>query len=112
MQKDRLNKLDSWRAVCCLGVLWIHCWHLNNSIPLNVLGFNVFKSLSIFGNGVDFFFVISGFCMYYFYVSKLEKLNLKAYKNFIISRVYRIYPAFIVALIVLFNLLKVGWKYF
>lgn len=112
MHKERLNKLDAWRAVCCLGVLWIHCWHLNNSIALNFLGFNVFKFLSIFGNGVDFFFVISGFCMYYFYVSKLEKLNFKAYKNFIISRVYRIYPAFIVALIVYLIYLKWDANFF
>ncbi len=108
MQNDRLNKLDAWRAICCLGVLWIHCWHLNNSIPLNLFGVNLFKLLSIFGNGVDFFFVISGFCMYYFYIGKLENINFKAYKNFIISRIYRIYPAFTISLVVYLIYLKTG----
>lgn len=100
MQNNRLDKLDSWRAICCLGVLWIHCWHLNNSIQLNLFGINIAKPLSIVGNGVDFFFVISGFCMYYFYINKFDNLNLKTYSSYILSRAYRILPSFFIALVV------------
>lgn len=100
MTASRLDKLDAWRAICCLGVLWIHCWHLNGSIPISILGINIAKPLSVLGNGVDFFFVISGFCMYYFYINKLNTLSFNIYKNFILSRFYRIMPAYIFALII------------
>ncbi len=100
MAGDRLNRLDAWRAFCCIGVLWIHCWHINNSIPITVLGFNIAKPLSIIGNGVDFFYVISGFCMYYFYLNKLKENTFESYKNFILSRWYRIVPAYYFAVVV------------
>lgn len=100
MSNFRLNKLDAWRAICCIGVLWIHCWHLNNSLPISIFGINLAKPLSIIGNGVDFFFVISGFCMYYFYTNKLDKINMQSYGSFILSRAYRILPSFLVALVV------------
>lgn len=100
MSNFRLNKLDAWRAICCIGVLWIHCWHLNNSLSISIFGINFAKPLSIIGNGVDFFFVISGFCMYYFYINKLDKINMQSYGSFILSRAYRILPSFLVALVV------------
>ncbi len=100
MLNNRLDRLDSWRAICCLGVLWIHCWHLNSSVPITIAGVNVAKILSIVGNGVDFFFVISGFCIYYFYINKLKIINLKTYSNFILSRFYRIIPAFFISIVI------------
>lgn len=100
MQTNRLDKLDAWRAICCLGVLWIHCWHLNGSIPISFFGLNIAKPLSLLGNGVDFFFVISGFCMYYFYINKLNRFSLNVYKNFILSRLYRIMPVYSFSLII------------
>jgi len=100
MTINRLDKLDAWRAICCLGVLWIHCWHLNGSIPISFFGLNIAKPLSLLGNGVDFFFVISGFCMYYFYINKLKTISYKVYKNFILSRFYRIMPAYLLSLII------------
>lgn len=98
MQVSRLNRLDSWRAICCLGVLWIHCWHINSSIPINLFGLNVAKLLSIFGNGVDFFFVISGFSIYYFKQKIFTDFNFKNYFSFLINRFVRIAPAFYLAL--------------
>lgn len=94
MPQNRISRLDGWRAICCLGVLWIHCWHLNSSSSLNVFGINFAKPLSLLGNGVDFFFAISGFCMYYFYLDKINSSSVKSYTNFIIKRAKRIIPAY------------------
>lgn len=99
MSANRLDRLDAWRSICCLGVLWIHCWHLNASLPLMIFGINIAKPLSIVGNGVDFFFVISGFCMYYFYINKIDKPSFTVYKDFIMTRVYRILPAYAISLV-------------
>jgi peptidoglycan/LPS O-acetylase OafA/YrhL len=112
MSANRLDRLDSWRAICCLGVLWIHCWHLNASLPIVILGLNIVKPFSILGNGVDFFFVISGFCMYYFYINKINKPSLQVYKDFILSRVYRILPAYLFSLVAYTLILKSEWSYF
>lgn len=94
MQVNRITKLDGWRAICCLGVLWIHCWHLNSSASLEIIGFDFAKPLSILGNGVDFFFAISGFCMYYFYLDRINTSSIKSYFNFIVKRARRIIPAY------------------
>lgn len=111
MSANRLDRLDSWRAICCLGVLWIHCWHLNASLPIVVLGINIVKPFSILGNGVDFFFVISGFCMFYFYINKINKPSFQVYKDFILSRVYRILPAYLFSLVAYTLILKSEWSY-
>jgi peptidoglycan/LPS O-acetylase OafA/YrhL len=100
MQADRLIRLDSWRAISCLGVLWVHCWHINNSLPIQIFNFNIAKLLSIFGNGVDFFFVISGFSIYYFKSSVLVDFSFKNYLSFLLNRFIRIAPAFYLAMIV------------
>ncbi len=100
MQADRLIRLDSWRAICCLGVLWIHCWHINNSLPIQMFNFNIAKLLSIFGNGVDFFFVISGFSIYYFKSRVLFDFSFNNYMSFLLNRFIRIAPAFYLALFV------------
>ncbi len=106
MLENRLDRLDTWRAICCLGVLWIHCWHLNASDPIVIAGVNFAKLFSIVGNGVDFFFVISGFCIYYFYINKLKIINAKTYSRFIYSRFYRIIPAFFISIVVYAFLFK------
>jgi peptidoglycan/LPS O-acetylase OafA/YrhL len=98
---ERITRIDSWRAICCLGVLWIHCWGLFGNPVLPVAGFNAARLLAILGNGVDFFFVISGFCMYYFYYAKLLRFNLKEYTYFLFrKRWVRIAPAFYLTVLV------------
>lgn len=110
MPGDRLNRLDSWRAIACLGVLWIHCWHINSSVPIIIFGLNIAKLLSVFGNGVDFFYVISGFCMYYFYLNKLNGNSFDSYKHFILSRWYRIVPAYYFAIIIYVIIAKLSFS--
>lgn len=100
MVGSRIDRLDAWRAFCCIGVLWIHCWHNNGSLPINLFGINIAKPLSIIGNGVDFFYVISGFCMYYFYLNKLKANTFQNYMQFVLSRWFRIAPTYYIAILV------------
>lgn len=61
---------------------------------------NINKLCSIAGNGVDLFFVISGFCMYLMYVAKAGTFVLSEYGHFLLKRFMRIAPAFYVLILV------------
>lgn len=104
--KTRIAPIDTWRAIAALGVVWIHCWtHFGN--PALKIGFvDMYKMIAVVGNGVDFFFVISGFCLYIVWRNK--QINVTNYLDFIRKRWLRIAPAFyaaaiIIALFLFFN---------
>ncbi len=99
-QVNRISQLDAWRSICALGVLWIHSWQLCSNQAIDVLGIDITKYLSVFGNGVDFFFAISGFCMYYFYADQLQNFSWKEIKTFLIKRWFRIAPVFYVGILI------------
>ncbi|MFD2161035.1 acyltransferase family protein [Paradesertivirga mongoliensis] len=96
---NRIRTLDGLRAIAALGVLWIHCWNIHGNPSLVVWGVNVTNLLVLAGNGVDLFFVISGFCMYYFYGSK-RSFSHPDYWNFIKKRWKRLSPVFYIATLV------------
>jgi peptidoglycan/LPS O-acetylase OafA/YrhL len=56
-------------------------------------GIDLTKLLALGGNGVDLFFVISGFCMYYFYASN-SSFSYSDFWGFIKKRWIRLSPAF------------------
>ncbi len=84
--------------IAAFGVVWIHTWTYFGNPSLGIWSFDFYKLIAIVGNGVDFFFVISGFCMYLMVGNK--EYNLKSYLHFIKKRFLRIAPAFYVAVIV------------
>ncbi|HEY0244011.1 MAG TPA: acyltransferase [Mucilaginibacter sp.] len=55
--------------------------------------------MAIGGNGVDLFFVISGFCMYYFYAAK-RNFSYHDFYRFLVKRWVRLSPAFYASTIV------------
>ena len=79
--KLRLAQLDSLRGLAAVMVIVFHCrWNT----PL--------RDLSFFDAGylwVDFFFVLSGFIMFYNY-PRLE--SLRDFRRFLVLRLFRIYP--------------------
>jgi peptidoglycan/LPS O-acetylase OafA/YrhL len=96
--KNRILPLDGWRTIASLGVVWIHAWTMVGNPALNLFGINVFKPLAIVGNGVDFFFVISGFCLYL--ILKDKPIKVAVYITFIKNRWLRIGPAFYICAII------------
>lgn len=94
----RIVELDGLRTVAILGVLFAHTWAFGcGSPPLLLLGLDWNRLLSIFGTGVDLFFVISGFCMH-LVLSKKPGLDWDRYRDFLIGRAKRILPAYLVAM--------------
>lgn len=98
---NRLVNLDSLRGIAALTVFFSHAIGF---MPLKPEWFYLISDyqLHIFYDGaaaVDLFFVLSGFCIAYgFYVN--DKYNQIKYVNFVIRRIFRLYPAYLVALLI------------
>lgn len=72
-------------------------WTFYDNPPLRVASVDFYQLLAIVGNGVDFFFVISGFCMYLMTYKK--SFDLHSYLKFLMKRFTRIAPAFYTAVL-------------
>jgi peptidoglycan/LPS O-acetylase OafA/YrhL len=97
--RERIQALDGLRFLAALGVLWIHTWTRFSNPRFFIGGVDIANLLAIGGNGVDLFFVISGFCMYYFYASRTQ-FSYHDFYRFIVKRWVRLSPAFYAATIV------------
>ncbi|WP_293312283.1 acyltransferase family protein [Pedobacter sp. UBA5917] len=95
LKENRIISLDGFRALAAIGVCYIHSWSSFGNPQINLFGFDFSKILAIGGNGVDLFFVISGFIMYTNYGTKNYSV-----KEFLIKRWIRLSPAFYAASIV------------
>ena len=82
--KKRISELDALR---CIAALSIVLFHINTTYPF--FNSNVSQSILKFGaTGVDLFFMISGFVI----LLTLEKT--KTWKDFVLRRFARLYPAY------------------
>ncbi|MDP4285505.1 MAG: acyltransferase [Bacteroidota bacterium] len=94
----RIQPLDGLRTIAALGVIWVHVWAFYKIPKLSFFSIDFYQLISIVGNGVDFFFVISGFCMYLMTGNKA--FSIGSYLKFIYKRFLRIAPAFYVSVLV------------
>jgi peptidoglycan/LPS O-acetylase OafA/YrhL len=97
--RQRIQTLDGLRFLAAIGVLWIHSWTIHGNPRCYIGKFDLANLLAIGGNGVDLFFVISGFCMYYFYASKSD-FSYHDFYRFLVKRWVRLSPAFYMATII------------
>lgn len=96
----RIESIDGWRAIAALGVLYTHVWATLSFPTLDVAGVDVMRLMNLWGNGVQLFFVISGFC-FYLVLEKQQQYNLQTAFVFWKKRWLRIAPAFYTACIIL-----------
>ncbi|MFY9641715.1 MAG: acyltransferase [Rhodomicrobium sp.] len=92
--KLHFRALDSWRGICAIIVA---LYHLE---PLGRIYSGDLRSIPIVDNGwlfVDFFFVLSGFVIYYAYAEKLT--DRSSILQFAIRRFGRVWPLHAVILI-------------
>lgn len=97
LRKERLYELDALRGLAVIGVMLSHYTtryenlfgHVKNPYLLD---------FPYGGLGVPLFFIISGFVIY------MTILNSQTIKDFAIKRITRLYPAYIVAVILTFTL--------
>lgn len=82
------NKIDSLQFVRAFAAIWVLITHVFQRLDIKPLGNYYFSGQY----GVDVFFILSGFIIY---LTTKEGTN---YKHFLIKRVFRIFPAYLVCL--------------
>ncbi|MGB1217754.1 MAG: acyltransferase family protein [Saprospiraceae bacterium] len=88
--------MDSVRGIAALMVVFYHFigWHWGERVEYHLASI-VFNG----SDAVSFFFVLSGFVLSFKYFQRGGELNIKKYT---FNRVLRLYPAFIVAVLMNF----------
>jgi peptidoglycan/LPS O-acetylase OafA/YrhL len=101
MQKEnRVPQLDALRGLAALSVFWGHAFGMMPQVPriLEDIQFTPFHFFYDGSAAVLLFFVLSGFVLNLKYVS-FQTYPPHWVSAFIIRRIFRIYPAFLIAII-------------
>lgn len=89
MKQTRFHTIDTLRGIACLAVVWFHFTHSN---PLAFIRYS-----GMYGwLGVGIFFVISGFIIPH--TLALAKYDLRDYGSFLLKRIVRLDPAYLVTI--------------
>ena len=114
MMKGRQNSipgylyvLDGLRAVSLILIFMFHTWQqswifyrLQLTKNFTLFDFTIFQQFGYLA--IDAFFVLSGFCLFYPIARDMfGESQFKGWKDFFLKRVRRIYPSYIIILIVL-----------
>lgn len=100
MVKKNLNALTGTRFIASLMVLLMHFSDFAKFPDLSI------PFIKAGGIGVTYFFILSGFILYYIYHESFEQtLQKNNIRNFLFARIFRIYPAYLLALFLMAALL-------
>lgn len=100
-----MRSLTGLRAVAAIWVMVCHCWYLFGMPAFEVAGFQFHKLFALGWAGVIIFFVLSGFLLSQPFVAwKKESAPKPKIKDYLIRRIFRVFPAYYAQLIVLFFL--------
>ncbi|HEY6329603.1 MAG TPA: acyltransferase family protein, partial [Blastocatellia bacterium] len=90
---SRVSTVDSLRGIACLAVCW---FHFTNGSP-TFLPAGLLKSSAVYGRlGPVVFFVISGFVVPYSLSRNAYRLS--NYPTFLLKRVIRLHPPYLVSI--------------
>jgi peptidoglycan/LPS O-acetylase OafA/YrhL len=93
---ERLDVLDGLRGLAIALVVWYHAWLVSGQ---GVAGLNFVAEAGFLG--VDLFFFISGFCIFYPYArAKREGRPAPTIRRFFFRRAVKILPSYLLALTV------------
>jgi peptidoglycan/LPS O-acetylase OafA/YrhL len=103
----KLNLLQAFRGIAAILVTLFHLDQIGNERLNQAFLFHTFR----FGwAGVDFFFVLSGFIIFYAHRSDIGQQSIKNFKVFLVKRFIRVYPIYwIVTLLVLCVVLNISY---
>jgi len=99
---NRYPTLDLFRAIAALSV-FVHHFYQQNADFFDKNYTSPFLSL-LGGWGVTLFFVISGFCIHHSRIMSVEKNGRFDLMQYFFRRFFRIYPGFVVCVLVFFFL--------
>ncbi len=99
---DNIKSIEMLRAVAVVLVVLMHATHLMCDIRL-YQSYPVFGIFNFGHGGVDIFFVLSGFII--FYIHHKEFGNIEFVLPYLLKRVARIYPAYWIVMAFYFTIL-------
>jgi peptidoglycan/LPS O-acetylase OafA/YrhL len=106
MLKKRVESIDGLRGIAILMVL---LYHVHAWIPgLGALPSWYMFPVSLGFSGVDLFFVLSGFSLYYAWMRQEQQTQTVDIKKYYWRRFWRIYPPYIIAFLI--PLMPVLWS--
>ena len=98
--KTRLVYIDLLRAYAILLVTGFHLWRFFGRPKIEFMAYDLLAPLQRGWSGVEIFFIISGYSMALItYESYRSGINLD-WKNYILKRLFRIVPAYYIAIAV------------
>jgi peptidoglycan/LPS O-acetylase OafA/YrhL len=109
-----IDVLDGLRGIAIIMVIWFHIWQISwqgtnfslfgHSISLDFIPVTGFM-------GVELFFFISAFCLFYPYARYLfEGKKLQPVRKFVYKRYIKIVPSYILAIILILIFVKQDFK--
>jgi peptidoglycan/LPS O-acetylase OafA/YrhL len=91
--RERLDVLDGLRGLAILLVVSYHAWLVSGvALPLNFIAEAGYV-------GVDLFFFVSGFCLYYPYARAARAGTWPSTRRFYLRRALKIVPSYVLALL-------------
>jgi exopolysaccharide production protein ExoZ len=102
--RKNLYSIQAFRGIAAMLVVLLHFTDRSKDFLGQVFCFNIF---SFGGSGVDFFFVLSGFII--FYVHRQDLSKRERFKDFIIKRFIRIYPIYFFLTLIILPVYLLGY---
>lgn len=97
--RERVQILDPLRGLASLAVAW---FHLSHEMGFTRVGTSLYKSGAYSWIGVEVFFVISGFVIPF--ALETSRYRLKAYGRFLLRRIVRLDPPYLVSILLSLSL--------
>src|SRR5438270_13449154 len=91
--------LPALTALRGLAAWWVVLYHFRDEVPRALFGNTLYSVISHGDLAVDFFFELSGFVIALRYAGRFSRPNWAVYKEFLIARLARLYPAYIAVLV-------------
>jgi len=95
----RRQFLPALTAMRGLAAWWVVFYHFRDEVPKAFFGSTFYSVISHGDLAVDFFFELSGFVIALRYAGQFTRPNRALYKEFLIARLARLYPAYISVLV-------------
>lgn len=101
-EQAHLDILDGWRGIAILLVFWFHIWQLSWLAPVARLGPIAVDLSAVVRTGflgVDLFFFLSGFCLFYPYAqARFDRRRRPTLAHFAYRRAIKILPSYCIAI--------------
>ncbi|UOQ97091.1 acyltransferase [Hymenobacter sp. 5317J-9] len=98
-----MKELNGLTGLRFLAALYVFLFHIHLAMPMKFLPAPVWTLIGLGALGVNLFFVLSGFILTYAHLKDYPAAEMPTadyYKSFMLKRVARIYPAYIIGLLI------------